>query len=51
MEFTEEAIYTVRRIERLRTIHGIDLDLLKTMFDLLNEVERLRAELRFLRNH
>jgi hypothetical protein len=24
---------------------------LKTMFDLLDEVERLRAELRFLRNH
>jgi hypothetical protein len=34
----------------LRTVHGIDLNFLKTMFDLLNEVERLRAELRFLRN-
>ena len=51
MEFTEEAIYTVRRIERLRTFQGIDLAVLKTMFDLLNEVERLRAEVRFLRNH
>ena len=49
MEFTEEAIYTVRRIEHLRTVHGLDLALLKTMFDLLNEVERLRAEIRFLR--
>ena len=28
-----------------------DLAWLKTMFDLLDEVERLRAELRFLRNH
>ena len=51
MEFTEEAIYTVRRIERLRTVHGLDLAWLKTMFDLLGEVERLRAELRFLRTH
>jgi hypothetical protein len=25
--------------------------MLKTMFDLLDEVDRLRAELRFLRNH
>jgi hypothetical protein len=51
MEFTEEAIYTIRRIEHLRTVHGLDLAWLKTMFDLLNEVERLRAELRFLRGH
>ena len=51
LEFTEEAIYTVRRIEHLRTAHGLDLAWLKTMFDLLDEVERLRAELRFLRNH
>jgi hypothetical protein len=27
----------------------LDLDWLKTMFDLPDEVERLRAELRFLR--
>ena len=51
MEFTEEAIYTVRRIEHLRTVHGLDLAWLKTMFNLLDEVEHLRAELRFLRNH
>jgi len=51
MEFTEEAIYALRRIEYLRTVHGLDLAWIKTMFDLLNEVERLHAELRFLRNH
>ena len=50
MEFTEEAIHTLRQIERLRAVHDIDLSMLKTMFELLNEVERLRAELRFLRN-
>jgi DNA-binding transcriptional MerR regulator len=50
MEFTEEAIYTLRRIEYLQTVHGLDLAWLKTLFDLLEEVERLHAELRFLRN-
>lgn len=50
LEFTEEAIYTVRRIEHLRTVHGLDLVWLKTMADLVEEVERLRAELRFWRN-
>lgn len=51
MAFTEEAIHTIRRIEHVRTVHGSDLALLKTMFDLMEEVERLRAELRFLRDH
>jgi DNA-binding transcriptional MerR regulator len=51
MEFTEEAIYTIRRIEYLRTVYGLDLAWIKIMFDLLDEVERLRAELRFLRDH
>jgi DNA-binding transcriptional MerR regulator len=50
MQFTEEAIYTVRRIENLRTVHGLDLAWIKTLFDLLDEVDRLRAEVRFLRN-
>ncbi len=51
MEFTEEAIYTLRQIEHLRTVQGLDLAWIKVMFDLLDEVERLRAELQFLRNH
>jgi DNA-binding transcriptional MerR regulator len=51
MEFTEEAIYTLRRIEYLRTVHGLDIAWIKTLFDLFDEVECLRAELRFLRNH
>lgn len=50
MAFTEEAIHTVRRIERVRTLHGLDLTWLKTMFNLIEEVEHLRAELRFLRH-
>ena len=48
--FTEEAIHAVRRIEYLRAVHGMTVAWIKTMFDLLDEVERLRAEVRFLRN-
>jgi DNA-binding transcriptional MerR regulator len=51
LEFTEEAIYVLRRIEHLRTVEGLDIAWIKTLFDLLDEVERLRAELRFLRSH
>jgi len=51
MEFTEEAIYTIRQIEYLKSVHGLDLAWIKTMFDLREEVERLRTELHFLRNH
>jgi DNA-binding transcriptional MerR regulator len=51
MAFTEEAIYTVRRVEDVRGAHGLEVAWIKTMFDLLDEVERLRAEVRFLRQH
>jgi DNA-binding transcriptional MerR regulator len=51
MEFTEETIYTLRRIEYLRTIEGLDVAWIKVLFDLLDEVEHLRAEVRFLRSH
>jgi hypothetical protein len=51
MGFTEEAIYKVRRIEYLRAGHRNDMAWLNSFFHLFNEVERLRAELCFLRNH
>ncbi len=50
MTFTEEAIHAIRRIEYLRTVRGLDVALIKTMFDLIEEVESLRAEVRFLRD-
>ncbi len=50
MEFTEEAVHAVRRIEYMRTVQGLDLVWIKTLFDLIKEVERLRAEVRFLRS-
>ncbi len=49
MAFAEEAIYTVRRIEDFRATHGNSVAWLKTLFSLLDEVERLRAEVRFIR--
>jgi len=51
MAFTEEAIHTVRRIEHVRINHSADIPLLKTLFGLLEEVEQLRSELRFLRTY
>jgi DNA-binding transcriptional MerR regulator len=51
MVFTEETIYTVRRIEDVRAAHGLGVAWIKSMFDLVDEVERLRAEVRFFRNH
>ncbi|MDB6174223.1 MAG: MerR family transcriptional regulator [Chthoniobacteraceae bacterium] len=50
MVFTEKAIYTVRRFEDLRAAHGIGVTWVKSMFDLSEEVERLRGEVRFYRN-
>ena len=50
MAFAEEAIYTVRRIEDFRAAHGNGIAWLKTIFPLLDELESLRAEVRFHRN-
>jgi DNA-binding transcriptional MerR regulator len=50
MAFTEEAIHAVRRIEYVRAAHGIGAAWTGALLDLLCEVERLRAEVRFLRS-
>lgn len=50
LAFTEEAIQTVRRVEQMRAVHGVNVVWIKAMFDLIDEVERLRAEVRFLRH-
>lgn len=50
MAFTEEAILAVRQIEHMRVAHGINMAWIKTIFDLLDEVEHLRSEVSFLRN-
>lgn len=50
MAFTEEEIFVARRIEQLRTVHGLSLVWIKTLFALADEVDRLREEVRFLRD-
>ena len=47
--FNDEGIRTLRRIEYLRTVCGINLAGIKMILGLMNELERLRAEVRFLR--
>jgi DNA-binding transcriptional MerR regulator len=45
--FDDEAVRIVRRIEYLRSTCGLNLAGIKLMMSLMNEVERLRTELRF----
>lgn len=47
--FNDEAIRTLRRIDYLRTACGVNLVGIKMILHLMNEVERLQAEARFLR--
>lgn len=45
-QFDHEALRTLRRLEHLRTACQLSEPGLKLVSDLLNEIERLRAELR-----
>jgi DNA-binding transcriptional MerR regulator len=45
--FDDEAIRIVRRIEHLRSTCGLNLTGIKLVMSLMEEVERLRTELRF----
>ena len=47
--FNEDAIRALRRIQHLHDDLGINISGIKIIFDLLNEVERLQNEVRFLR--
>lgn len=47
--FDDEAIRMLRRIEYLRSDRGLNLAGTKMVLDLMEEVKRLRAELRFRR--
>lgn len=49
LTFTEEAVYTVRRIEHLRNSMGINLAGVRMILELMREVRRLEDEMRFLR--
>ena len=45
----DEGIRTLRRIESLRTACGVNLAGVKLILELINELEHLRAEVRFRR--
>ncbi len=47
--FNDEGIRALRHIEYLRTACGINLVGVKLIFTLMNEAEKLHAEVRFLR--
>ncbi len=47
--FTDETVRTIRRIEQLRETHDINLTGIRIILDLLQRVDRLEDELRFLR--
>jgi len=48
--FNDEGIRSLRRIEHLHNTLGINLRGTRMILDLMNEVERLRDEIRFLRD-
>jgi DNA-binding transcriptional MerR regulator len=48
--FNDDAIRVLRQVEHLRTTCGLNLAGIKMALDLLNEVERLQSEIRFLRH-
>jgi DNA-binding transcriptional MerR regulator len=47
--FDDDALYELRRFEQYRRHHGVDRKTLRLICGLQREVERLEAELRFLR--
>ena len=47
--FNDEGIRVLRQIEYLRAVRGINLDGVKMILDLKDEVEHLRTELHLLR--
>jgi DNA-binding transcriptional MerR regulator len=46
-QYDDEIIGLIRRVENLRTIHGVNLAGIQMILDLTNEVENLRRELKF----
>lgn len=49
--FNDEGVRTLRRIEHLHTERGINMAGTRLILELENEIERLRNEVRFLREH
>jgi DNA-binding transcriptional MerR regulator len=47
LTFDEQAIYMLRKIEFLRTAHGVNLAGIKIIFDLMHELRQMESEMRF----
>lgn len=47
--FNDEGLRRLRRLDALRQTYGVNLPALRLIMELLDEVERLRQELRFWR--
>ena len=48
--FDDDALFELRRFEHYRRQHGVNQRTLRVLCDLWREIERLEAELRFLRS-
>ena len=48
--FDDDALYELRRFEHYRRHHGVNRQTLRLICELWRDVERLEAELRFLRS-
>ena len=46
-QFNDEAIRVLRRIQHLRATYGPNVEGLRLILELMNEVERLKRDLRF----
>ena len=49
--FNDEAIRTLRRIGQLRAMPGMSVSGIKMVLELMDEVDRLRSEIRFMRGY
>jgi len=49
MTFDEQAIYNLRKIEQLRSAHGVNMAGIKMIFELMQQVRELQNEMRWLR--
>ncbi len=48
--FDEDAIYELRRLKFLRAEYGLEPSAMRILVDMHRELDRLRAEVRFLRS-
>lgn len=49
MRFDDDALYVMRRVTELRHEHGVNLKGIGLVLSLVRQIQRLEAELRFLR--